>query len=952
MWWPFRRRVDPSIAALAEKQFNATFGAAPEASPVPRWLIALFVLMLIGAAGAGWYAFLRPENPMVIARRLMESGQLQAARAALRDIVAANPASVDAHFRLGSQHLRLGDPVAGSKELRIARDMGMAPAQVSPLLAQAYLGQQLYKELLEEFPTGGLPPPEAANLLTLRAMAQLALDDKPGATKSVELAAELAPESVDVAIAAARVAYARNDREAADREIDRALDLNPLSGEALSLRGLIATDRGDTAKALEAYDAAMVADPSLLNTRLNRANLEVNLGLDAQAKLDVDFILADQPENATALYLRGVLLARAKDFRGALTVLQRIDPLLAEFPRGLFILALVKSNLGQGAQAMEAATKYVARNPADLDGVKLLTQMYLAAGQVDKAIELLSNTTAQGRADADILYSLGQILIRTGQKQIAVQRLEQALALAPNNKDISALLAKTRAQTAGAESQAVAPVRPDPGTVTEAAVATSLTLGDLAVAKAQLEALRQVQGFTERVGILTGMIALAELDLTSATAVFKDVVRTYPDSTMARVNLAKIAALQNHVDDAEQILGETLTLDPRNRLAATTLAGILLANGLASRAIAVLESAHDAAPNDIELTSFLLDAYSANGQAPRAITLMRALPQEQANALPMMAVRARAQEASGRPTEARETYSRILTVNPTDKLVRLRLVELTLAAKDTRGAQQLLRDGLRIAPGDTDMMAAIIRTEVKTSGVEAALLVATELEGDPANQPAARTLRGDVYLLAGRLTEAAEAYAAQLAVAPSSDLVLRAAGALYAARQVAPAREVLQTWIATHPNDNAAVLSVAGLDLEEGKIAEAEPLLVGVLQRQPNNPVALSNMAWIFQVRGDPQAREFAQKAYFLAPGPATAASLGWVLTTTGDPVRGLVLLTEAARQIPNDAALQYHLAYAYAASGEKAKAETALRGLLAAFPNFPDRPAAVRLLSTVVDQK
>ena len=128
--------------------------------------------------------------------------------------------------------------------------------------------------------------------------------------------------------------------------------------------------------------------------------------------------------------------------------------------------------------------------------------------------------------------------------------------------------------------------------------------------------------------------------------------------------------------------------------------------------------------------------------------------------------------------------------------------------------------------------------------------------------------------------------------------------------------------------------------------------MAGVLQRQPNNAIALSNMAWIFQVRGDPLAREFAQKAYFLAPGPATAASLGWVLTTTGDPARGLVLLTEAARQIPNDAALQYHVAYAYAASGEKAKAETALRGLLAAFPNFTDRPAAVRLLSTVVEQK
>ena len=952
-WWLFRRPV-PTIAAAAER---AMLGDAGEASSstrirVPWWLYVILAGMLVTSSGAIWWKFLRPEKPLTVATRLMETGQLQAARAMLRDIVANDPGNIDAHFRLGSLHLRLNDAVAASKELRIARDMGLPPKQVSPLLAQAYLGQQMYKELLEEFPTSGLAPAEAAALLTLRAMAQLALNDTAAATASVALAEQLDPTRVEPPIAAARVAYARGDRDEAEKAIERALEINPLSGEALSLKGLLATDKGDTAKALEAYDAAMAAEPGLLATRLNRANLEVNLNMDAQAKLDVDFILADQPDNPTGLYLRAILLARAKDYRAANIVLQKIDAYLPDFPRGLYILATVKANLGQGAQAMDAATKYVARNPTDLDGVKLLSSMYLAAGQIDKTIELLNATVAQGQADADLLYSLGQILVRTGQKQAAIQRLEQAAALAPANNDIRELLDKTRVSASGAEISTQPAVRNSTDAVTEAAVASSITLGDLEQAKAQLEILRQADGFSEHVGLLTGMIRLAELDLPSAAAVFKDVVQTYPDSTMARVNLAKIAAMQNHVDDAEKILNEALATDPRNRLAATTLAGILLGNGLASRAIGVLEAAHDAAPADLELTTFLLDAYTNNGQAPKAITMLRSLSQEQAASPTILAVKARAQQASGRNSEARETYLRMLTVNPTDKNVRLQLVALLLASKDTKTAQQILRDGVRVAPGDPDMLSAVIRTELQVSGVDAALAAAGELAADAANQPAARTLRGDVFLMAGRLSEAADAYAAQLAIGPSSDLTLRYAGALYAAGQKLPAYTALEKWLTEHPNDIPVALSLAGLDLEAGRFAEAEPRLVGVLERQPNNPVALSNLAWVYQTRGDPRAKGLAQRAYFLAPGAASAASLGWVLTTSDEANRGLVLLTEASRQLPNDPALQYHLAYAYNAAGQKDKAETVLRSLLAAHPYFADRAAAVRLLDAVVAKK
>ena len=189
MKWPFARRQVPTIASVAERAMLDEFGPGSlrSSATLPWWFYLAVLLLVAGGFGAFWWKYLRPENPLTVATRLMESGQLQAARAMLRDVVASDPANLNAHFRLGSLHLRLSDPIAATKELRIARDMGMSAGQIAPLLAQAYLGLQLYKELLDEFPASGLAPSEAASLLTLRAMAQLALHENTAAKSSVAL---------------------------------------------------------------------------------------------------------------------------------------------------------------------------------------------------------------------------------------------------------------------------------------------------------------------------------------------------------------------------------------------------------------------------------------------------------------------------------------------------------------------------------------------------------------------------------------------------------------------------------------------------------------------------------------------------------------------------------------------------------------------------------------------
>ncbi len=117
---------------------------------------------------------------------------------------------------------------------------------------------------------------------------------------------------------------------------------------------------------------------------------------------------------------------------------------------------------------------------------------------------------------------------------------------------------------------------------------------------------------------------------------------------------------------------------------------------------------------------------------------------------------------------------------------------------------------------------------------------------------------------------------------------------------------MLSDWVGKHHDDLAALASLSEIDLAADKIDAAEAELKAVLAKQPREAVALNNLAWIYQLRGDPRARPMAERAYLLAPTPQSADTLGWVLTRGGEPGRGLVLLRQAAAS--GDPRIAYHL--------------------------------------------
>ena len=141
------------------------------------------------------------------------------------------------------------------------------------------------------------------------------------------------------------------------------------------------------------------------------------------------------------------------------------------------------------------------------------------------------------------------------------------------------------------------------------------------------------------------------------------------------------------------------------------------------------------------------------------------------------------------------------------------------------------------------------------------------------------------------------------------------------------------------------LMALISNEIATKRYGEAEKLLEGVLERQPGNPVALNNLAWLYHQKNDPRARATAHRAWLLAPSAQIADTFGWILTTQGEAVSALPLLRQAARELPGELAVQYHLAVALSEAGIRDEAVSVLRPLIAAGITFDEKADAVRLM-------
>lgn len=917
-------------------------------------IAAVAVVVLVGGAGALYWKYIRRPSPLAQARVEMTHGNLPAAEILLRRAVHDDPRNAEAHLRLGLVELRLGDGDAAEREFRLARESGYQPATVDRMLAETYMREGKFRQLLDDFPPPAVPNKDNVPLLVMRGMAQLNLGRRAEARATLEQAVKLAPDLPDPEMAMARLYVSEHDLKSAETAVDRVLALDGNNTEALLLKAQLLNTRGQRTDAIARLDQAVKIAPYDVPLRLERANMLIEANEDKRAEADAEAVLQRDPRSAAAVYIQAVIAARARDYTKADQLLTRIQTLFDHFPRAYYFEAVVKFNLGQAEQAIDAATRYVERAPHDPDGVKMLARIDIATQRPEKAVDVLEKAVAAGMQDAPMLDLLGQAYGAVGNRAKSLEAFRSAQKLAPNDPDIMAHLAAARLQAgdaAGAaeELKKSLAVAPHNAATQAAAVVTALANGDLPSAQEAIAALLKiVPADNEGAGNLKGLVEMAALDFDRARATLEAVVKAHPGSVQARMNLARIAAMQGRTDDAEKLLGDILAAEPANLQVAAALTQLYLANHQLGRAIPLVETAHKAVPANTAVTATLSDLYIRINEPDKALDLVKEAMKTQPNSNLLDEAEARADLAAKQPQLAEEALRRVLERSPNNSAIRIALAELLVQQNDAPGARTLLDDGMKLATGDYRLLMARINVERQASGAEAALKEAQSLAADPVNRDVAPLLVGDTLMASRRYEDAVAAYDAALQRFPSTALAVRLSEAQRAANHMDAARTTLVNWLKARPDDVPAMLSLGTLDLGQKNLDEAQAMFEEAVAKGARDALALNNLAWIYQQKGDKRALPTAQKAYLLDPAPPVADTLAWILVGDGQSDKALPLLRNAAGGDPGNLTITYHYAVALDKTGDKDDAASVLKALLSQTRDFPDRDAAQKLYETV----
>jgi predicted Zn-dependent protease len=208
----------------------------------------------------------------------------------------------------------------------------------------------------------------------------------------------------------------------------------------------------------------------------------------------------------------------------------------------------------------------------------------------------------------------------------------------------------------------------------------------------------------------------------------------------------------------------------------------------------------------------------------------------------------------------------------------------------------------------------------------AALADARKLQKDQPNSPVGYALEAEILAGNRKWSEAADALRLGLGKQPLPILAAAAYQALLNAGKPADAASFAEMWIRDHPAD----ATLQGLMAQQFQQKKDYPNAVvryrAVLEIDPENAISLNNLAWILAEGGDPKAREYAERAFRVAPfNPSVVDTYGWTLVRTGDVTRGTQLLRLAHNLTPADSEIRMHYGRALVKSGDKEAAKRVL---------------------------
>lgn len=887
------------------------------------------------------------------ARSYLAKNDSQAAVIQLKNALQKQPSSAEARFLLGQALLAGGDAAGAEVELRRALELKYDAAQVTPLLAKSMLRQREFDKLTQQFASTELSDPKAmAALQLVLAEAYMAQREPDKARERVGKVLTLQPSSVEALLALARIKAVAADYDGALALADELLAKHPDSVEGWQLKGeLLARAKSNTTGAIAAYEKAVALQPKRADLHAALITLYFASKDLAGASRQFDAMKAAAPDDALTKFYAAQLLFAHDDYKGAQQALQALLRETPENPAVLNLAGATEIKLRSPDTAETYLSKAVLLQPNFLAARRLLAKVQLQKNQPARALATLRPVLES--ADAESLLIAGQAALINGDTQAADRYFARAAAAGAD-------IAKTRAAQAlsqlaqGHSTEAIGELQnlaaSDKGTNADLAlISARLSTGDYAAALKAIDALEKKRPDSALAADLRGRVGVLRRDVPEARKNFEEALKRDPRYLPAVMSLAAIDAVQNKPDAAKARFDAYLKLEPKSVPALLALASLKQrAGGTPDEVAAVIKAAIDANPTDAEPRIALVNHYLGLGDTKTALATAQAAAAAVPNDPDVQDKLARTLMAGGDVNQAANIFGKMASQQPDLALGHLGLAETSLAKKDFAAAYKSAKRALELTPRSVAAQRLAVLAAMSAKRPQDALAVTRDMQSQRPKHSLGYILEGEIELNQQRPDAAAAAFRKALATANPAQAPARLHATLLQANKDAEAKKFADAWLQSHPKDALFLFYLGDNATARGDYPTAERHYRALLQFQPNNAIALNNLANVLMQQHKPGARSLAEQANKAAPGqPAVMDTLAMALAADKQYAQAIDLQKQAVEKAPNADGLKLNLAKIYLQSGDKAQARGQLEALLKPGKDFPQRTEAKELLKT-----
>mgnify|MGYP000471640378 CR=1 FL=1 len=885
------------------------------------------------------------------ARASIQAGDRNAAVIQLKSAIQKDEQNADARFELAKLQMQLGDYAAAEKELRRAREYGLAGDKVNPLLAQVLIRLGEFQRVLDEIPSPSAGSPNESTLLVARANAQLSLKQPEEARKELDRATNIAPNDPDVHLALARLALADRKPPEAFNHLEIALKSSPEHLEAWLFKGDLLRATGKLAEAETAYQAALKIDPEHFGARLALAEIALSQNRLADARKQVDYVLGKAPNNLLGRYTQAQIDYREKKYTEARDHLAGVIKTAPGYLPAMLLHGANEYALGNLQTAEAYLNKVVKAAPNNVYAIKFLAASQLKLDRADDAYRTIAPALRIAPQDLGVRIVAGEIALAKKALAEATGHFEAAAKINPDSAEIRTQLGLSRLvqgdSRAMAELQSASTMAKGDNRADTLIILTHLKNKQYDAALSAITALEKKHGVSPSSWNYRGAVYLGKKDMAQARASFEQALKLDPVFFPAAANLARLDVLDKKPDQARKRFEAILQQQPAHLNAMLTLADVALSNKDEKAYIAWLDKA--AASNPTEMQPRLLKSryLMSKGQHAKALALAREVVNAQPKNPDALDLLGMAQFASKDYENAHGTYQKLAELYPKQAQPKLKLAQVLIAMKRTDDARKTLQEILKLKSDLIEAQLLLGSLEIQTARYEDAQIIAKQIQKQPAALVAGLILEGDTAMARKQYLAAISVYERAYKLSSSPVTLIRLHQALAGAGRLEEGDKHVSAWLVSHPQDNGTRLFLAEhlTTSRQYKAAADHYLLLN--QNIPGNLVVLNNLAFTLSELKDKRALSFAEQAHKLKPdNPAVMDTLGWLLVQEGQSQRGIKLLQQALSKAPDAAEIQYHLAAAYIKVGDRARAQSELERLLASGMTFPQEQEARVLLS------